>query len=162
MKTWIIALLFIPLAAIADARLELHTNTIHAPYDQNDADNELELTDGGSSIVATALPDGTYNAYYETTIRNIPIGIVRGVSRIKLQNAGSETITTSCGITQGVYEDKDENVYVTNLCLVRLTYYRTRNRKYDLDVEVYLRKLTAATEAEATAADYAGAAPQMR
>lgn len=163
MPTLLILLLFFPFPVLADARLELHTNTIHAPYNQADADDELELTDGGDNILAVALPNGNYNAQYKTKIKGVLARSVRGVNRTQVDTAGSDKVTTDCTVTQGVYEDKDENVYVTNTCLVRITYSQTaRRNRYDATVEVYLHNLAAANATEAAAADLAGAAPQMR
>lgn len=165
MRRFIILLFafMLPFAAFGDARLELNTGTIHAPYNQNDADQEAKLTDGGDSIWSIQLPNGNYNAYYRTTLEDVFRLVVRGVDLTQVDTAGKDRVTTTCANTAGTFQDDDGNIYTTNNCLVTFLVERTPTRnRYDVTLTVRLIQAVAATEAEAEASLLRGASIMMR
>lgn len=143
----------------ADARLELSTGTVHAPWSQADADLEYKFRGTPGTIMSLQLANGDYNAFYEQTIEGVSVALVGYPAAQGLERGEQATSETNCGTTAGTFEDENGNAYTTNNCTVIIRYFRPRTNldtRLDLTFTVLLRNATAATTA--TAAEVSQAA----
>ena len=138
----------VPFAVIADAQINLDTGTVHAPWDQGNADNEYKANGKGFSIQH---PDGTYTAQFTETYDYV------NPSLIDYPDVGASYYTqtlTDCTVTVGTFTDDDGNEYRTNDCTVIIKYAGSQLQGYyTLTVQVQLNRAVAA----ATAAQLQGA-----
>lgn len=137
-------------AAFADTRLELDTGTVHAPYDQANADLEYKNTDGATSIVSVQLANGNYNATYFSLVKNVfRATAAKGVNLDKVDQSGKDSVKTTCATTDGTFQDDDGNAYTTNNCFVKITVYRTKRPEYyDVEYDIGMWNAVAAATAK--------------
>lgn len=149
----VLMLLSIPALAFADARLELNTGAIHAPWSNEDADYEYKNTDGSNSIGSLQHPDGTYTAQYQGAVLGVDGAMIDADLEFGPGNGQPHrfrTTETDCVNQEGTFQDDDGNQFTTNDCAVVITYERLKKDadEYNLFFDVRLYRASAAAEAE--------------
>ena len=135
-KIAIASCLSLPLLVSADARYEVDTDSCHAPWDQNDADNEYKGDCSGAGLQL----DGTGN--YNATAFGYLYGVKREMIEAPISDTGKPQSTeTNCETTAGTFQDDDGNEYTTNDCSVVITYKRkgsSRGNSWNIDYRIEL------------------------